>query len=161
MSWSALSRRALLRSAVAAPFLLAWGCGREDAVRSEEEEALRVLLRALGPWKEDRLGQAEDFLDRYLVSGETVAPLFARAKVARRLVDREPFRDRPLALDDLDLSTFSGDEQELLTLLVEQLYSTFEVQFVHVGGALDLGVCAGLESYTQAPPDRGVPRGPT
>jgi len=128
--------------------------------RSEEEEALRVLLLALGPWDQDRLGQAEDFLDRYLASGETVAPFFERAEVAKQLASREPFLGRPLALDEVDLSVFAEAERGLLTMLVEWLYSTFEVQFVYVGGVPGLGACAGRESYRQAPVDRAARQRP-
>jgi hypothetical protein len=151
MSLRRLSRRSFLGMAVAVPFSFAYGCGRGSGSSSE---ALKTLIFAVGPWSNDQRDRAENFTDRYLASGDAVKPLFDRAEVAEKLVQHAPFRDGPMALPMLDLSSFTEPERELLETLVANLYSVFEVQHYHVGGVPDLGTCTGRDWYTKAPPKR-------
>ena len=73
------------------------------------------------------------------------------------LANRAPFRDGPMALDELDFSGCSKAEKDLLTGLVTQIYGLLEVHYVHVAGVPDVGVCAGREQYTRPPSEWTAP----
>lgn len=151
MKRKGFSRRYFIRLASATPFALMLGRIRQTRASTSPEEALRTLILAIGPWKEDRRVQAENFLMRFVSAGDISEPFLTQGKTITRLADRMPFRNQPLALQSLDLSDYSAAEKELLTSLTTQLYSFYEVHYFHVAGMPDVGVCKGREWYTRPP----------
>ncbi len=149
MKTCGILRREFLRLASMAPFALTLGCGKEAHQPVEVEEALRILILAIGPWSEDRRDQADDCATRFLAARTASDPFLAQGDVAKDLAKRTPFRDHPMALRVLDFSDYSDVETGLLTSLVAQLYGFFEVHYHHVAGMPDVGVCAGREWYTR------------
>jgi hypothetical protein len=127
------------------------GCSKEAHQPMEVEEALRILIMAIGPWSEDRRDQANDCATRFLAAYTVSDPFLAQGGVARDIANRTPFRDRPMALQSLDFSGYSDAEKGLLTTLIAQLYGLFEVHYHHIAGMPDVGVCAGREWYTRPP----------
>ncbi len=145
------SRRVILRMATVAPFALTLSCGKEEHPPLEAHDALKTLILAVGPWGKDRRDQADDCATRFLAARTVSEPFFEQGEVVKDLVSRAPFRDRPMALPSLDLSDYSDAEKGLLTSLVAQLYSVFEVHYHHVAGMPDVGLCGGREWYTEPP----------
>jgi len=151
MTERAFSRRIFLRLASAVPFVLTLGWGRESHAALKAEDALRILMLALGPWGEDRKSQADDFVTRF-ISAKAVSGFFLeQGETLDILINRTPFCDRPMALQSLDLGLYSDAEQDLLTSLTARIYSLFEIHYHHVGGMPDAGICGGREWYQSSP----------
>lgn len=145
-----LHRRDFLWTASLMPIALALGCSK-DASPAEVEAAIRKFILAVGPWGEDQRSVAEDFATRFLRANGVSGAFLAQAETAAPLAGRPPFRDGPMALDELDLSECSEAERKLLTDLVTQIYGLLEVHFVHLAGIPNVGDCAGREQYTRPP----------
>ena len=151
MEEKGLSRRTFLRLASAAPFALTLGCGSEGHAALEAEDALKILILAIGPWDEDRRSQADNFVTRFITASAVSGSFLARGEALKNLINRTPFRDRPMALQSLDLAQYSDAEKVLLTSLTAQIYSLYEVHYHHVGGMSDAGICGGREWYQSSP----------
>lgn len=151
MKRKGFSRRYFISMASATPFALMLGRISHARVSTDTEEALRVLILAIGPWGEDRRLQANDFVRRFLAARSVSEPFLTQEETVRSLANRAPFCDRPLALQSLDLSVYSDAEKDLMTSLVTQTYGFFEVHYFHVAGMPDVGVCKGREWYTRPP----------
>ena len=151
MKEKGFSRRDFLGLASAAPFALTLGFGGEAYAALEAEDALRILILAIGPWGEDRRGKADNFVTRFISARAVSGSFLEQEETLNNLINRTPFRDRPMALRSLDLGHYSDVEQDLLTSLTTRIYSSFEVHYHHVGGMPDAGVCGGREWY-QSPP---------
>ncbi len=151
MKEKGFSRRNFLRLASAAPLALTLGCGSEDRAALEAEDALRILILAIGPWGEDRRSQADNFVTRFIPASAVSGSFLAQRETLKSLTNRAPFRDRPMALQSLDLRQYSDAEMDLLASLTAQIYSLYEVHYHHVGGMLDAGICGGREWYQSSP----------
>ncbi len=151
MKEKGFSRRNFLRLASAAPLALTLGCGSEDHAALEAEDALRILILAIGPWGEDRRSQADNFVTRFIPASTVSGSFLAQIETLKSLTNRAPFRDRPMALQSLDLRQYSDAEMDLLASLTAQIYSLYEVHYHHVGGMLDAGICGGREWYQSSP----------
>jgi len=151
MKEKGFSRRIFLRLATAAPVALTIGYGGKAYAALEAEDALRILVLAIGPWGEDRRSQADDFVNRVIPASTVSGPFLAQGETLNTLVNRAPFRDRPMALQSLDLGQYSDAEKDLLTSLTARIYSLYEVHYHHVGGMTDAGICGGREWYQGSP----------
>jgi hypothetical protein len=151
MKEKGFSRRNFLRLASAAPFALTLGCGGEAYADLEAEDALRILILAIGPWGEDRRSQADKFVTRFIPASTVSGSFLAQGETLKHLVNRKLFRDRPMALQSLDLGQYSDTEKDLLTSLTARIYSLYEVHYHHVGGMPDAGICGGREWYQGSP----------
>lgn len=146
-----LRRDFLLLASSGALFVFAQSCSKDGSRPVDSKEALITIILAIGPWGEDRREQAEDFAMRFLAALGISQDILDQAEPAKSLASRAPFRDKPLALESLDLSGCSEAERNLLTSLVTQIYGLLEVHYFHVAGMPDVGICAGVEWYTRPP----------
>ncbi len=132
-------------------FAFAQGCSSDGSKPVTAREALTTIILAIGPWGEDRRDMAEDFAKRFLAAQGNSSEVLSQGESAKSLMDRVPFRNRPLALDTLDLSGFSETERNMLVSLVTQIYGLLEVHYFHVAGMPDIGVCGGTEWFSRPP----------
>jgi len=154
MNGSDLDRREFLRVMMALSAGLAVGCGTDERRSSEEsqlspdEESLRKLVLALGPWTESESEKAENFADRFVTyAGGFYLPDSAGA--IRSLAGRLP--PGAMALAEIDLGDMSVEEREVLTQLTQMLYSFIEVRF-YIAKEPPWGRCLGERTrYIQAP----------
>ncbi len=153
MRKNGLNRRCFLSIAAASPFAVTIGCSKEEDETQLTEDALRILVLAIGPWGLDKRAEADDFAARFLRATGVSGPFLSQSTTLRGLADQAPFRDHPMAIDSLDLAHYSAAEKKLLTSLTTRIYGLFEVHYHHVAGMPDVGNCAGREWYTRAPSD--------
>ncbi|UCH83334.1 MAG: hypothetical protein JSW50_12855 [Candidatus Latescibacterota bacterium] len=148
-------RRQLLQMIATAPLALALGCDAERGSQStkvaapEAKEALRKLIVCLGPWSAEEKTLADDFAARFVESRYTVGSFLpGSAKIVQSLAERFP---TGVMADEVDLGPLSTAERELLTTLVQQIYSFVDVRF-HVAKEPPFGQCVGDPTWhTKAP----------
>lgn len=148
---NSIARRDFLRLASIVPFALTWSCSGKSSTSGDIEAALKTLILAIGPWKEDKRDQAVSFANRFLAAPTVSEPFFALGESAKSLVSRAPFDSQPMAMDSLDFSACNKSERELLTSLTSKLYGSLEMHYFHVAGMPDAGICAGREWYKLPP----------
>ena len=153
---SHLPRRDFLQIVSLMPLALALGCSTETSA-AEIEAAIRKFILAVGPWGEDQRDIADDFATRFIAADGVSSAFLSQGETADRIASRAPFSKGPMALDTLDLSGCSEAEKKLLTDLVTQIYGLLEVQYLHLAGVPDVGVCAGREQYKLPPSEWSAP----
>jgi hypothetical protein len=99
---------------------------------------MSVLVLALGPWQERDRSVAERFIERY-ASAERMAAFETDAPVLHALALRFP--EAAMAVDDIDLSTYSAAERALFLRFADDLYTISELRYFIVGHQPP-GVCA-------------------
>jgi len=151
MKEKGFSRRNFLLLATTAPIALTLGCRNEGHAVLTAEDALKILVLAVGPWGEDHRSQADNFAARFIQASAVSSPFTAQGETLQKLINRAPFSDHPMALQSLDLGQYSDSEKDLLISLTAQIYSLYEVHYHHVGGMLDAGICGGREWYQTSP----------
>ena len=154
MTGNDLERREFVRVMMALSAGLAVGCGPEgrrstgEARLSPDEQSLRMLVLALGPWPDSEKEKAEGFADRFVTyAGSLYLP--DSAATIQSLAARLPAG--AMALEEIDIRDLSAEEREVLTQLTQQIYSFIEVRF-YVASEPPWGECLGERTrYTRAP----------
>ncbi len=149
-----LDRREFVMMLMALSAGFAIGCDTDErgsAVETQlspDEESLKRLVLALGPWPEAENRRAEDFANRFVkYAGGFYLP--ESAETIQGLAGLLPAG--AMALEEIDLKDLSAEERGVLIQLTQQLYSFIEVRF-YVADEPQWGVCLGDRTrYTQAP----------
>jgi hypothetical protein len=125
------SRRSVLRWFSLTPLALLFsqtGCRGKNEEKAKPEAAKPVSLRSklvhlvlvLGPWEEEARGKATSYAAQTL-SQEVVQGYEEDAAAVDKLWQH--FKDSPMALDEVDLASLSGKEQEILNQIIDGIYS--------------------------------------
>ena len=143
-----LKRREFIQVLLSLPLSYAVACSGEE--RTVEQESLRRLVLALGPWSADDRELAEEFVGRFLAAEHMVGLYLPESStVIQRLARRFP--EGVMSVGDVDLATLSEEEREFVVGFIQQLYSLVEVRFF-ISNEPRWGACLGERTrYTQAP----------
>lgn len=148
-------RRQFLKLAISLPIAFVIGCDLERKPEAKApilnpEESLKKLIFVLGPWSAKDKEKAEDFAKRFLkVEYVSSAYLQESSELVQSLASR--FTAESIAIKEIDLRSLTKEEQKLLIILVQQLYSFVEVRF-YVSNEPPWGECQGSNKWhTQNP----------
>jgi hypothetical protein len=152
------SRRDILKGGIAAGIAaLGVGCAEQSVRGSRRVRApqgvpaprvvpeadlragLRNLVRALGPWRAGDDKVAADFLNRYL-SDQRVEWLLKNPDDIQALMASLP--KNVIVLEEIELSSYTKSQRELLEGLVDDLYGALELR-CFIDGQPPPGVCLG------------------
>lgn len=166
---AAITRRQLLQGSAAAAALggmsfLAVGCKERrepepsqtgqgataGATPLDLRQSLAALVLALGPWRAEQLGVAENLMHRY-VTAERLRGYEDAAPQIIAIASRFPAGAR--ALGEIDLNMFSEIERQTLLRVLHDLYAIQEVRFF-LAGQPPPGACMGdLQAFLTTPED--------
>ncbi len=148
MSGYELKRREFIQVLMSLPLGYAVACTGEQG--TPDQESLRKLVLALGPWSDEDRVRAEEFAARFLAADHMVGlHLPESSTVIRSLASRFP--EDAMSIGELDLAALSVEEREFAFQLTQQIYSLVEVRFL-VSNEPRWGECLGGRTrYTQPP----------
>ena len=127
------------------------GCIPNQASKLTPEDALKKLIFIIGPWSVKDKSSAEDFAKRFLKTDNTNRQyLLKSAQLIQSLADYFP--DNTWAVNDINLSKLTKEEQEILVRLTKQLYSFVEVRF-YVSNEPPWGMCQGDSNWHTRVPE--------
>ena len=155
MSRHDLKRREFLEILMALPLGAAMACGTESGrplsdVPLASQEAMKKLVRVLGPWSEAETARAESFAQRFVAASHIVGSYFGESRAALESVAAR-FPDGAMAVAEIELGNLPADERELVLQLTRDLYSLVEVRFF-VSSVPPWGECIGDRTWhTRAP----------
>ena len=122
------------------PFAGVIGCISSTGSKLSSEESLKRLIYIIGPWNLDDQLIAKDFAKRFLAtdfSNQYLSKSIALIQSLSKLVLKETESVKEIGLDNLP-----REEQELLIILTQQLYSFVEIRF-YVSNEPPWGECQG------------------
>lgn len=148
MSGYELKRREFIQVLMSLPLGYAVACTGEQ--ETPDQESLRRLVNALGPWSAEDRVRAEEFAARFVAADHTVGLYLPESStVIRSLASRFP--EEAMSVGELDVEALSVEERELVFQLTQQIYSVVEVRFF-VSDEPPWGECLGERTrYTQPP----------
>lgn len=155
MSRHELKRREFLEILMALPLGAAVACGSESGrplsdVPQSAQEAMKKLVRALGPWPEAETARAENFAQRFVTAAHVVGSYFDERRTALESVAAR-LPGGAMAVGEIDLGALPTDERELVRQLTRDLYSLVEVRF-YLSSIPPWGECIGDRTWhTRAP----------
>jgi hypothetical protein len=155
MSRHELKRREFLEILMALPLGAAVACSAETGrplsdVPVSAQEAMKKLVRVLGPWSDAEAAQAEGFAQRFVAASHIVRSYFQESRAGLESLAAR-FPDGAMAVDELDLEGLPGEEREIAVQLTRDLYSLVEVRFF-VSNVPPWGECLGDRTWhTKAP----------
>jgi hypothetical protein len=155
MSRHELKRREFLEMLMALPLGAAIACSSEAGrplsdVPISAQEAMKKLVRVLGPWSDAEMAQAEDFAQRFVAASHIVGSYFQESRAALESLAAR-FPDGVMTVAEINLGDLPGEERELVVQLTRDLYSLVDVRFF-VSGIPPWGECLGDRTWhTRAP----------
>jgi hypothetical protein len=155
MSRHELKRREFLEILMALPLGTAIACSSEAGrplsdVPVSAQEAMKKLVRVLGPWSDAEAAQAEDFAHRFVAASHVVGSYFQESRAGLESLAAR-FPDGTMAEGELDVGGLPAEERELAVQLTRDLYSLVEVRFF-VSNIPPWGECLGDRTWhTRAP----------
>lgn len=154
MKYLQSDRRDFLRLLLSLPAVLSVGLEPGMILADDRIEvpgpvgSFEKLIYSLGPWSKTEREKAEDFAGRFLK--HTASSYLTRpAETINRLAGR--FSSEDMAMETINLKELPPEETQLLTDLLEQLYTLVEVRF-HVLNEPPQGECLNDRlRYTRPP----------
>jgi len=154
MKYLQSDRRDFLRFLLSLPAVLSVGNEPGTVLADDRievldpEDSLKELIFSLGPWSKAEREKAEDFAGRFLKYAAS-SYLTKPAGTINRLAGR--FSSEDMVVKTINLKELPPEEKQLLTDLLEKLYTLVEVRF-HVLHEPPQGECLDDRlRYTRSP----------
>lgn len=130
-----MNRRKSIKLLVSLSVGIAVGCDFKQENNTNQtsllnpEDSIKKLVYLFGPWSVKQKNDAENFANRFIKSGLDVQPYLPKSdKLVQKLASRFP--NKTMALNEVNLEELSIEEQELLLMLVKQLYNHIEIRYL-------------------------------
>ena len=126
------------------------GCTDDVKLITKNEENLKKLIIAFGPWPLIDKSVANDFANRFLKASHLSQNYLEKAtELIKNIANKLP--KNAITLESLELRKFSIEEKELIITLCKQLYNLVEVRY-YVSNMPQFGECQGdALFYTKLP----------